>query len=66
MKVSRKGIKRGVKLQRTVLKPSRKGANARGICAHKATKGAKHASGQLQTGYAPVPVTAYRIRIDRV
>jgi hypothetical protein len=66
MKISRKGMKRDVKLTRVELKPSNRGRNKRGTCAHKMTKGAKPAKAQLQTGYAPVPVTAYRMRLDKV
>ena len=65
MKVSRKGMKRGTKLTRTVLAPSTKGRNKRGVCAHKATRGAKAAKAQIQTGYAPNEVTAYRMRLDK-
>jgi hypothetical protein len=57
---------RNVKFTRTTLKPSTRGKNKRGTCLHKATKGAKPAKAQLQTGYAPTPVTAYRMRLDKV
>lgn len=53
MKVSRKGIPRGVKLTKTTLRPSNRGRNKRGITSSKRTKGARRAKGQLQTGYAP-------------
>ncbi len=68
MKISRKGMKRTTKLTRTVLKPTRKGANARGTCAHKRTKGAKvvSPSSTIQTGYEPRPVTAYRMDLAKV
>lgn len=66
MKISRKGMKRGVKFQRTELPPSTRGKNKRGVCAHKATKGAKAAKRQNVPGWAPSEVTAYRPRLDRV
>lgn len=68
MKVSRKGIARDVKLTRTTLPPSRKGANARGTCAHKRTRGARVTTPaeMLQTGYAPTPVAAYRMSLAKV
>lgn len=68
MRVSRKGMKRGVKLQRTVLKPVTRGKNARGTCAHKRTKGAKAVTRaeMLQTGYAPVELSAYRMDLAKV
>lgn len=53
MKVSRKGIPRGITLQRTVLTPCNRGRNKRGITSSKRTKGARRTEGQLQTGYAP-------------
>lgn len=65
VKISRKGIKRNVTLTHTTLKPCNRGRNARGTCAHKTTHLAKKVN-QLQTGYAPTEVTAYRMRIDRV
>ena len=56
MKISRKGMKRGVKQTRTVLPPSRKGRNKRGVCGHKSTRYIdryKARIEQIQTGYAP-------------
>lgn len=68
MKVSRKGMKRTTKLTRVVLKPSTRGANKRGTCAHKRTKGARVTTPaeMLQTGYEPRPVTAYRPTLAKV
>lgn len=68
MKVSRKGMKRGVKQTRTVLKPVTRGKNARGTCAHKRTKGARVTTraSMLQTGYAPNEVSAYRMDLSKV
>lgn len=68
MKVSRKGMKRGVKQTRVVLKPATRGKNARGICAHKRTKGARVVTPaeMLQTGYAPMEVSAYRMDLAKV
>jgi hypothetical protein len=56
MKISRKGMKRGVKQTRTVLPPSRKGRNKRGVCGHKSTRYVdtyKVRMKAIQTGYAP-------------
>lgn len=56
MKVSRKGMSRGTKQTRTVLPPSRKGRNARGICAHKSTRyvdNHKLRMKGIQTGHKP-------------
>jgi hypothetical protein len=68
MRVSRKGMKRGVKQTRTVLPPARKGKNARGTCAHKRTKGAKLVTPaeMLLTGYEPREVTAYKMDLAKV
>jgi hypothetical protein len=67
MKVSRKGMKRGVKQTRVVLPPSRKGRNKRGVCAHKRTRPTQTPSNaeMLQTGYAPRPVTAYAMSLAK-
>jgi len=56
MKISRKGMKRDVKFDRVVLRPSRRGANRRGICAHKSTRytdNYKLRMKGIQTGYPP-------------
>jgi hypothetical protein len=68
MRVSRKGMKRGVKQTRVVLKPVTRGKNARGTCAHKRTKGAKVVTPaeMLQTGYEPREVTAYKMDLAKV
>lgn len=65
MKISRKGVPRHVKFTVTVLPPSNKGRNKRGTCLHKCTKRVSPPKAQLQTGYAPKPVTAYAFRADR-
>lgn len=56
---------RFVRVTTTTLRPGRKGANARGICAHKATKGAKAAKKQNRPQGGPRDVTAYRMRLDK-
>jgi hypothetical protein len=54
MKVSRKGIKRHVKLTKTVLPAGRRGRNKRGTCLHKTTHHIKRKPLKgIQTGYAP-------------
>lgn len=65
MKISRKGMKRGVKLERTVLKPSTRGKNARGVCSHKATRYIKKPKKQIQTGYAPRELTSSKGWVGR-
>jgi hypothetical protein len=50
----------------TVLPPCNRGRNKRGVCAHKRTKGARPTGNQLQTGYAPNEVTAYRMSLAKV
>lgn len=50
---------------RTVLRDGNRGRNKRGLCAHKRTKRTSRAKGQLQTGYAPSPVTAYTMDLAR-
>lgn len=63
MRISRKGMPRHVKLTRTTLPPSRKGANKRGICAHKMTQ--THPTHTKPTSAIPQPVAAYAMRFDR-
>jgi len=42
-----------------------RGRNARGICAHKATKGAKRAKRQIVPNGGPREVTAYRMNLAK-
>ena len=51
-------------ITRTVLRDVNKGRNARGICAHKATKGAKRAKRQVEPTQ-PYPVTAHRMSLAK-
>ena len=67
MKVSRKGMKRDVKLTRVELPPSRRGRNKRGICGHKRTRVTQSLtpSEMILTGYEPRPVTAYKMDLSK-